>query len=237
MTLKESLESLKINLQRELENLEKSARADDKTPLQNALAYNEAEEKFAISDESANVIVFADIDKLKNVNSQYGQIVGDTAITKVGELIKSRFIEKFQSQGFRISGDEFILLFNQSFLNEFKENTALFEKCAVSFFDSDTVEEKTFTVKVSFGIALSDSDCDFQTLRGRAELACKKAKTLSEQRFFEWTPEIERFRTRDFRVTCPNCETVTRCDILAQRTEKITKLRCPVCDTYVPLEN
>lgn len=237
MTLKESLESLKINLQRELENLGKAARSDDKTPLQNALAYNEAEENFAVSDENANVIVFADIDKFKNVNSQYGQIVGDTAITKVGELIKSSFVENFQSEGFRISGDEFILLFNQGFLDEFKKNTTLFEKCAVSFFDSDTAEEKIFTVKVSFGIALSDADCDFQTLRGRAELACKKAKTLSDQRFFEWTSEIERHKTNDFRVTCPNCETITRCDVLAKREEKITKLRCPVCDNYVALEN
>lgn len=236
MTFKESLELLRINLEKELEILEKAARSDDKTPLQNALAYNEAKEKFGISDENANVIVFADIDKFKNVNSQYGQIAGDLAITKIGELMESSFIEKFQSQGFRISGDEFVLLFNDLFLNEFKKYSSLFQNYTIPFFDSNS-EEKTFSVKVSFGIALNDTDCDFQTLRDRAELACKKAKTLSDQRYFEWTSEIERYKTRSFRVTCPNCETITNCDVLEQREEKILSLRCPICGKYVSLEN
>ncbi len=95
---------------------------------------------------------------------------------KIGELIKSSFIEKFQSGGFRVSGDEFVLLFRQSYLDEFKKTTALFENCTISFFDSNKEEEKTFSVKVSFGIALNDADCDFQILRNRAELACKKLK-------------------------------------------------------------
>jgi len=234
MILKDSLDSLEITLapflalKRELDNLNKAARSDDKTPLQNALALSEAEEKFAISNESANVVVFADIDKFKNVNTEYGQDVGDTAITQIGELIKSEFIEKFQSEAFRVSGDEFILLFNQAQLNQFKLQTASFEKCEVSFFDSDTAEEKKFTVKVSFGIVLYEADCDFRKLRNRAEMACKKAKTLTDQRFCDWTEELERNQMRELRETCPSCETIIRCDVPNNIAEpKIS--HCSIC--------
>lgn len=230
MTLKEALESLKINLERELENLEKVARSDDKTPLQNALAFSEAEKRFAISDEGANVIVFADIDKFKNVNNQYGQFAGDTAIEGIGKLIKASFVENFQSEAFRISGDEFVLLFNQNFLNEFKSQTKSFGNCTISFFDTSTEEEKTFTVKVSFGIVLNDADCDFQTLRNRAEMACKKAKTLTDQRFYDWTEELERNQMIEFRDTCPKCETIISCDVPKNRKEITKILRCPICE-------
>jgi diguanylate cyclase (GGDEF)-like protein len=236
MILKDSLDSLEntlapfLALKQEIDNLNIAARSDDKTPLQNTLALSEAEEKFAISDESANVIVFADIDKFKNVNTQYGQEVGDTAITKVGELIKKAFVENFQSEAFRIGGDEFILLFNRSQLNQFKSQTTAFEECVISFFDSDTVEEKTFTVKVSFGVVLYDADCDFRTLRNRAEMACKKAKTLANQRFYDWTEELERNQMIEFRETCSACETIIRCDVPNSRKEWSKIMRCPICE-------
>ena len=97
--LKDALESIENTLgpfltllQRELHSLQTAARADDKTPLQNALALAEISEDFAISevdDKGEKIIVFADIDSFKNVNSLYGQAVGDTAITAVGEQIKA----------------------------------------------------------------------------------------------------------------------------------------------------
>ncbi len=80
MTLKEAIKSLEDSFRKEVENLGKVARSDDKTPLQNALAYSEAEQNFAVFDESPNVFVFADIDKFKNVNTRFGQEVGDLAI-------------------------------------------------------------------------------------------------------------------------------------------------------------
>lgn len=230
MTLKEAIKSLDAVFREELENLGKVARSDDKTPLQNALAFSEAEENFAASDESPNVIVFADIDKFKNVNSRFGQIVGDSAIEEVGKLIKTSFVDNFQTEAFRIGGDEFILLFNQSHLTQFKSHTALFEKCTIPYFDSDTAEEKPFTVKVSFGIVLNDANCDFQTLRNRAEMACKKAKTSTEQRFFEWTAELERIQTIDFRGTCPKCQTIISCDVPNNKEVNLENLRCPICE-------
>lgn len=78
MNLKESLDSLKIAfapfvaLQNALENIEKAARPDDKTPLQNAFALNEAREVFAKTAESADVIVFAYINDFKNINDTQG---------------------------------------------------------------------------------------------------------------------------------------------------------------------
>jgi GGDEF domain-containing protein len=64
------------------------------------------------------------------------------------------FVEDCKAQAFRISGDEFVILLNQSSLEQFKLKTVSFEKCTVSFSDGQS-NEKSFTVSVSFGIALS----------------------------------------------------------------------------------
>jgi diguanylate cyclase (GGDEF)-like protein len=235
MILKDALESLKstlapfIALQRELENLEKAARLDDKTPLLNGLAMSEAEEKFAASDESPNVVVFADINKFKSVNTEYGQYAGDVAIEKVGELINTELVESCGAQAFHISGDEFVLLLNQNSLEQLKLKTDSFKNCAVSFLDSSSEQEIQFIVKVSFGIALNDNVSDFRTLRSRAELACKKAKTLGGGKFFEWTEELERSRMEELRETCHKCGTITECNVPTDKKEIKSILRCPNC--------
>ncbi len=145
-------------------------------------------------------------------------------------MIKTLFVENFQSEAFRISGDEFILLFNRNYLNQFKSQTTSFEKCAVSFVEPKTDKEKIFTVRVSFGIAFYNAGDDFQVLRNRAEMACKKAKTSTEQRFFVWTAELERSQTKEFRETCQKCETIIRCDVPDGKKEITKILRCPVCE-------
>jgi GGDEF domain-containing protein len=102
MNLKESLDLLNLasnSLATALESIHKAAHLDDKTTLQNALALDEAKDIFAISSESANVVVFADINDFKSINTQYGYVAGDTAIRRVGELCK-RICRGLQSTGF-----------------------------------------------------------------------------------------------------------------------------------------
>ena len=137
-------------------------------------------------------------------------------------------MEGCNAQGFRISGDEFILLFHQDSFESFKLATASFEKCSVSF-SEDASDEKTFTVNVSFGIAFNDDVSDFQQLRDQAELACKIAKKLDGRNYIEWTPELERNKLEDIRRNCYNCGIIIRCDVPADKKEAMKIKLCPIC--------
>lgn len=236
MNLKESLDSLRIAfapfvaLQTALENLERAARADDKTPLRNAFALNEAREVFAKTAESADVVVFADINDFKNINDTYGYYAGDTAIRRVGELMQTEFVENFQAQAFHPSGDEFIVLLRRDSVEKLKSATASFKDCAVKFFDADR-GEKNFAVSVSFGIAFNDEIADFQELHSRAETACKKAKTLGGGKYLEWSEELERNRLEPLRRNCPHCRTIIKADVPVAVTAEMKIQICPICKT------
>lgn len=234
MNLKESLDSLRIAfapfvaLQTALENLERASRADDKTPLQNAFALNEAREVFAKTVDAADVVVFADINDFKNINDTHGYYAGDTAIRRVGELMQTEFVEKCQAQAFHPSGDEFILLLRRDSVERFKAAAASFQVCAVSFFD-DVEGEKNFNVSVSFGIAFNDDASDFQKLHSRAETGCKKAKISGGGTCLEWTEEMERSRLEPLRRSCRNCQTVIKVDVPASKKSEMKIKVCPIC--------
>lgn len=61
---------------------------------------------------SSAVLVFIDIDKLKNINDMHGHLMGDIAIEFIGQAIRKNI--RKEDIGIRYGGDEFIIiLFNQ----------------------------------------------------------------------------------------------------------------------------
>jgi diguanylate cyclase (GGDEF)-like protein len=236
MSLKESLDSLRIAfapfvaLQTALENLERAARADDKTPLQNAFALGEAREVFAKTVDAADVIVFADINDFKNINEIYGYYAGDTAIRRVGELMQIEFVENCRAQAFHPSGDEFIVLLRRDSVASLKTAMASFDECAVLFFDA-AEGEKNFTVAVSFGIAFSDDESDFQKLHSRAEMACKKAKTLGGGKYYEWDEDLERNSLETLRRNCRHCRTIIKAEVPSDKISDVKIQTCPICSS------
>ena len=201
MILKNALEIL-IKAVTDLEN---AVRFDDKTVLQNAFALNEIKENFSNYEDSANVVIFADINDFKFINGEYGYADGDAAISRVGNMIFKYFVEKCEAQAFRQSGDEFVILLHDRFLDEFKETASFFKSCVV------TREKGNFSVSVSFGYAVKKEDeLDFETIRARAEAACKEAKK-QDAVYVEWTEEIEQNALQSLRKNCPQCKAVTSC--------------------------
>ena len=113
-------ESLKL-LSDAVKHLYDSVRLDDKTPLKNSFALNEAVESFAENEGIPNIVVFGDINKFKNINTRFGTTKGDFAIYKIGEMIDKHFVKPFGIEAFHISGDEFILLLEATNLESFKK--------------------------------------------------------------------------------------------------------------------
>lgn len=220
MNLKDALDTLRTAL----DNVEQAARADDKTPLQNALALSEAKSFFALGDDSPNIIVFADINDFKTVNEQYGYAVGDAAIGQVGLKIQELFVEKLEAQAFRQSGDEFVILLQSRLLEDFQRSTSYFASCPVQ------IAEQSFNVKISFGYVISDGTLEFETLLSKAEIACKQAKPLGGGVCLKWTEETERNVFEKIRRTCRKCGTIVNCEVPLEVNLK-TFHSCPICQT------
>lgn len=201
MTLKAALDALI----KAFADLETAARSDDKTPLQNTLALSEAKDTFATTTDSPNVVVFADINDLKFLNGQHGQSGGDAAISQVGIKLHELFVETLNAKAFRQGGDEFIILLHEKSLGDFREAVGFFKACLVQ------TGEKDFSVGVSFGYAINEGEVDFETLRERAETACKQAKKQGDGICVEWTEEIARTAIQSLRINCATCGAVTSC--------------------------
>ena len=223
MELKESLEHLSDAVTK----IYQTVRSDNKTPLKSLFALNEITEYFPKGDDFPNFVVFADINKFKNINTKFGYSNGDLAIEKVGELIHQHFVETLKVEAFHISGDEFLFLIKTNVLSEFKDKCQHFENCEVVIREDE--KQSRFTVGVSFGIAEIDEYSEFQKIKSRAETACKKAKILGAGKFVEWNLEVEKTSLKELRVDCSKCEVAIEISFPKSFDESELKIFCPIC--------
>lgn len=89
--------------------LEETSRVDSLTKLGNRVAYGEAAQK--VWDIAESGAIFFDLNSLKFINDNYGHEEGDRYIVKFAKLLDENFKE---GDIFRISGDEFVVLFHKT---------------------------------------------------------------------------------------------------------------------------
>lgn len=97
-------------LRNELEGIKKAARTDVLTGLLNRFGFQEAMvfvlQEAKQTDKDLSVILL-DIDYFKEVNDQYGHLIGDNVLKMVGKIIKANI--KGKDIACRFGGDEFII--------------------------------------------------------------------------------------------------------------------------------
>jgi diguanylate cyclase (GGDEF)-like protein len=170
-----------------------------------------------------DVVVFGDLNRFKGLNDQFGHAAGDTAISKVGQLIYD-LAHECQGQGFRPGGDEFVILLSKSRLEEFKSKLGVFAACTFPF---DGITRKT---AMSFGYALHEGEVDYAKLLERAETACRAAKSQGDGTCVEWSEEIERRALMNFRDRCAHCGAEIMVNVPKQNAPKDNRLAsCPCC--------
>lgn len=101
----------RVRLQAEEEKARHLARADALTGLGNRRAFDEAlEAEMARSERAGSTVSVAlvDIDRLKQINDEFGHLDGDRCLRQVAEAVKRR--ARGGDRGFRWGGDEFALL-------------------------------------------------------------------------------------------------------------------------------
>ncbi len=96
-----------LNKQKILKHLETLSYIDPMTELFNRHKYHEVVTKFEKKPPAQVGILNADINGLRQINDLYGHSQGDYVITKVANLLRKFFSEHV----YRLSGDEFIVLY------------------------------------------------------------------------------------------------------------------------------
>lgn len=133
----------------------------------------QAEFKRWTRSQNASCLVMLDIDKFKNVNDQYGHVVGDEVIRHIAGLIREQARETDITA--RYGGEEFAILLTDTDLNDaftFAERLRkTIESAVVKYNDI----EVTYTA--SFGIAeISDSISTYEAWVECADAALYQAK-------------------------------------------------------------
>ena len=111
--------TLEDNLVRAKNQLEKLAMVDSLTGLMNRRAIykftrGELERARRIADHLS--VIFLDIDKFKDINDQYGHLVGDEALKLVAQVIRQRS-RTYDGIG-RWAGDEFLIVLPGTLLQD-----------------------------------------------------------------------------------------------------------------------
>jgi len=145
-------------------------------PLTNALnrrSISDCLEKLERKPTISYALVLIDLDHFKQINDQYGHDKGDETLIKVSEVL-SQIIRDSDVVG-RFGGEEFILILNQSSLEQAK---IIAERCRQAIQQLNLISDlgESIRVTASFGIALSNTQLRPQQLLSQADKALYEAK-------------------------------------------------------------
>ncbi len=157
--------------------LQKIAYYDTLTGLPNRALFVKKLQAFlekSKTDGSSGAIMFVDIDNFKTINDLHGHVSGDKFLCKFSKKISSISENSFVA---RFGGDEF-LVFIEKF-DGLDSLTAIVQNFITNLQHPITIEESTYNVTASIGVAVTPHDgTDVDTLLKHADTAmyyCKKA--------------------------------------------------------------
>lgn len=157
------------------ERILRDARIDSLTGLWNRRALDEQVPLQMSQSQrygTALSVVIVDIDHFKQLNDQYGHIVGDAALQHIAQLLQ----KSLRNSDFvaRYGGEEFVMLLPHTNLAAAMIATERIRKVI-----SDSccrVEGREISVKVSMGIAQVRRSDEFRDVFARADAALSQAK-------------------------------------------------------------
>jgi diguanylate cyclase (GGDEF)-like protein len=153
-------------LERRVERAENEALIDDLTGLYNRRGWDQLvhhEEARGRRYGHKHAVFYMDIDGLKAINDAQGHEVGDGAIVRTAEAIRS--ITREHDVAARLGGDEFAL---RAIETDGTEATALGERLAAAFRDA--------RVSVSVGYARTEPSLDLASVTRKADQAMYRRK-------------------------------------------------------------
>ena len=156
----------------------KNTRIDPLTQTGNRLALFEDLNyhfNFSIRCNTPLSIIFIDIDFFKQINDQYGHILGDKILIHLSQNLKN--IIRKSDMVYRFGGEEFVILLENTNQNGVLSLAKKFK----SFFNTNKIHD--LNVTISMGIATRDSSDSIESLIDRADRALYKAKANGRNKF------------------------------------------------------
>ena len=103
-------------------------------------------------------LAMVDVDNFKKINDTYGHICGDEVLRRIGKIIKEHVEES--GEGFRYGGEEFVILFAQSTMDDvicvMEKIRKSMAKAAFDFLDQDRVTISCGIAEYHHGMKASD---------------------------------------------------------------------------------
>ncbi len=163
--------------------LQKAALYDSLTGLCNRTLFHdlvERELKQARRIDQKFGVLFIDLDHFKAVNDSMGHDAGDAVLIEVSERLRATFREV--DVVCRQSGDEFLVMARD--IDQWEQLGELAGRLIKAVEVPITVNNNTFTLSASVGIALYPDDGDqFDMLVKEADIAMYQAKAMGRGRF------------------------------------------------------
>jgi diguanylate cyclase (GGDEF)-like protein/PAS domain S-box-containing protein len=132
-------------------------------------------------------LLFLDLDRFKLVNDSMGHDAGDALLRAVAERLGG--VLRRDDTLARLSGDEFVLLWNG--LKDYGEAAALAQRALAILSRPFTIEGRTLGVTASIGISVYPGDGrEFGELMKNADAATHHAKDIGRNRFHFFSPEL-----------------------------------------------
>lgn len=160
---------------RKQKSLEKISFEDSLTGLQNRTAYNQMAVTMDKRTTGTCGVIFSDLNGLKYMNDNFGHAAGDKYLKSFADFLKKSFRT---NSCYRIGGDEFITIIQDSTEDEFNARMTSFISCA------EALKDTSVSVGSAFGVlphALED-------LVAKAEQAMYAEKA----KYHEEHPEVVR---------------------------------------------
>lgn len=166
------------------------AHHDALTSLPNRLFFNQkldASLSHAKRIESKLAILFIDLDRFKNINDSFGHTAGDHLLIQLSKRLKKTV--RMEDTLCRISGDEFIILFED--IKSTETVVHAIEKIMDVFSSSFTIEEHNIRITASVGISLYPMDGNSATdLIRNADAAMYRAKDEGRNTYQFYTRDL-----------------------------------------------
>ena len=181
-----------IERSRHLGDLHALSLRDDLTGLHNRRGLQSVAQRHlqaARRDSLKPILLFIDLDGLKEINDRLGHADGDCALMEMAGLLRTTF--RAQDLIARIGGDEFVVL-TFGYAGQGAEDYRL--RIAAQIAERNAAPDRRYTLAASIGIAPADSvDTSLEELLSQADSDMYAQKRRQRQR---WMPSSTDFQAR-----------------------------------------
>lgn len=197
--IKKINEKLERKVTEKTASLEYLAYHDFLTKLPNRFMFSETLETI-MSDEVKEIcVVFLDLDNFKDINDNYGHIVGDKLLKEIAKRLKTVQDSYTESLLARLGGDEFTILLKNS--NDTQLMSMLED---VQNLMNEKIVIDNHLIEVTFSIGLSKYPTDAKNadeLIRNADIAMYKAKELGKNRYMVYNTQMSELIAKRLKMT------------------------------------